>query len=145
VRWGALRIAVVCVRGSALADHAEHEIAVVVGPEAVAGSTRLKAGTAQKLVLNTISTVTMVRLGRTYAGLMVGVLPENTKLRERARRNLMLATGAEAADVDAALEASDNDGRVALVTLLAGVDPEVARERLAASGGSVRVALGETA
>ena len=142
---GALRVAVVCVRGSALADRAEHEIAVVVGPEAVAGSTRLKAGTAQKLVLNTISTVTMVRLGRTYAGLMVGVSPENTKLRERARRNLMLATGAEAADVDAALAASGNDGRVALVTLLAGVDPEVARERLAASGGSVRVALGETA
>ena len=142
---GALRVAVVCVRGSALADRAEHEIAVVVGPEAVAGSTRLKAGTAQKLVLNTISTVTMVRLGRTYAGLMVGVSPENTKLRERARRNLMLATGAEAEDVDAALAASGNDGRVALVTLLAGVDPEVARERLAASGGSVRVALGETA
>ncbi len=142
---GALRIAVVCVRGSALAEQAEHEIAVVVGPEAVAGSTRLKAGTAQKLVLNTISTVTMVRLGRTYAGLMVGVSPENTKLRERARRNLMLATGAEADAVDAALAASGNDGRVALVTLLAGVEPDVARERLAEAGGSVRVALGESA
>jgi N-acetylmuramic acid 6-phosphate etherase len=142
---GALRVAVVCVRGSALAALAEHEIAVVVGPEAVAGSTRLKAGTAQKLVLNTISTVTMVRLGRTYAGLMVGVSPENTKLRERARRNLMLASGAAAEDVDAALAAAGNDGRVALVTLLAGVDPEVARERLADAGGSVRVALGETA
>jgi N-acetylmuramic acid 6-phosphate etherase len=142
---GALRIAVVCVRGSALAEQAEHEIAVVVGPEAVAGSTRLKAGTAQKLVLNTISTVTMVRLGRTYAGLMVGVSPENTKLRERARRNLMLATGAEAEAVDAALAASGNDGRVALVTLLAGVEPDVARERLAEAGGSVRVALGGNA
>jgi N-acetylmuramic acid 6-phosphate etherase len=138
---GALRIAVVCVRGSALADRAEHEIAVVVGPEAVAGSTRLKAGTAQKLVLNTISTVTMVRLGRTYAGLMVGVSPENTKLRERARRNLMIASGAGEADVDAALAAAANDGRVALVTLLAGVEPDVARERLAEAGGSVRAAL----
>jgi N-acetylmuramic acid 6-phosphate etherase len=142
---GALRIAVACVRGSALAELAEHEIAVVVGPEAVAGSTRLKAGTAQKLVLNTISTVTMVRLGRTYAGLMVGVSPENAKLRERARRNLMLASGAAEEAVDAALAAAGNDGRVALVTLLAGVDPEVARERLAEAGGSVRAALGETA
>ncbi len=140
---GALRVAVVCVRGSALAGAADHEIAVVVGPEAVAGSTRLKAGTAQKLVLNTISTVTMVRLGRTYAGLMVGVSPENTKLRERARRNLMIASGADEADVDAALAAADNDGRVALVTLLAGVEPDVARERLAEAGGSVRAALGE--
>ena len=140
---GALRVAVVCVRGSALAERAEHEIAVVVGPEAVAGSTRLKAGTAQKLVLNTISTVTMVRLGRTYAGLMVGVSPENTKLRERARRNLIIASGAAEADVDAALAAAGNDGRVALVTLLAGVEPDVARERLAEAGGSVRAALGE--
>jgi N-acetylmuramic acid 6-phosphate etherase len=141
---GALRVAVVCVRGSVMAEQAEHEIAVVVGPEAVAGSTRLKAGTAQKLVLNTISTVTMVRLGRTYAGLMVGVSPENTKLRERARRNLMIASGAAEEDVDAALVAAGNDGRVALVTLLAGVDPDVARERLAEAGGSVRAALGET-
>ena len=78
---GALRVAVVCVRGSVMAESAEHEIAVVVGPEAVAGSTRLKAGTAQKLVLNTISTVTMVRLGRTYAGLMVAVAPDNVAVR----------------------------------------------------------------
>jgi N-acetylmuramic acid 6-phosphate etherase len=140
---GALRIAVACVRGSELAGLAEHEIAVVTGPEAVAGSTRLKAGTAQKLVLNTISTVTMVRLGRTYAGLMVGVSPENTKLRERARRNLVIASGAAEADVDAALEAAGNDGRVALVSLLAGVEPDVARERLAEAGGSVRAALEE--
>jgi N-acetylmuramic acid 6-phosphate etherase len=140
---GALRVAVACVRGSALASLSDHEIAVVVGPEAVAGSTRLKAGTAQKLVLNTISTVTMVRLGRTYAGLMVSVSPENAKLRERARRNLVIASGAAEEDVDAALAASDNDGRVALVSLLAGVAPDVARERLAEAGGSVRVALEE--
>jgi N-acetylmuramic acid 6-phosphate etherase len=140
---GALCIAVACVRGSALAELADHEIAVVVGPEAVAGSTRLKAGTAQKLVLNTISTVTMVRLGRTYAGLMVAVSPGNTKLRERARRNLVIATGAAVEDVDAALAAAGNDGRVALVSLLAGVAPDVARERLADAGGSVRAALGK--
>ena len=141
---GALRVAVVCARGSALAALAEHEIAVVVGPEVIAGSTRLKAGTAQKLVLNAISTVTMVRLGRTYAGLMVGVAPANEKLRARARRNLTLASGAAEDDVAAALDAADGDVRVALVSLLAGVDPSTARKRLEGAGGSVRLAVGGT-
>jgi N-acetylmuramic acid 6-phosphate etherase len=108
----------------------------------VAGSTRLKAGTAQKLVLNTISTVTMVRLGRTFGGLMIGVSPENEKLRARARRNIMLASGANEEDVDAALAAASGDARVALVALLAGVDPDTAREKLEHAGGSVSVALG---
>jgi N-acetylmuramic acid 6-phosphate etherase len=138
---GALTIAVVSVRGSELASGADHEIAVVVGPEVIAGSTRLKAGTAQKLVLNSISTATMVRLGRTYAGLMVGVAPDNAKLRERARRNLVIATGAGEDEVDAALAAAEGDARVALVSLLAGIDPTAARERLKDAGGSVREAL----
>jgi N-acetylmuramic acid 6-phosphate etherase len=129
------------VRGSELAAGADHEVAVVVGPEVIAGSTRLKAGTAQKLVLNSISTATMIRLGRTYAGLMVGVVPANAKLRERARRNLVIATGAAEDDVDAALDAAEGDARVALVSLLAGVDPTTARERLEGAGGSVWKAL----
>jgi N-acetylmuramic acid 6-phosphate etherase len=141
---GALRVAVVCAHASALGALAEHEVAVVVGPEAIAGSTRLKAGTAQKLVLNAISTVTMVRLGRTYAGLMVGVAPENEKLRARARRNLALASGAAEDDVAAALDAAGGDARVALVSLLAGVDPSTARKRLEGAGGSVRLAVGGT-
>jgi N-acetylmuramic acid 6-phosphate etherase len=139
---GALCVAVVCAQGSALGAVAEHEIAAVVGPEVVSGSTRLKAGTAQKLVLNAISTVTMIRLGRTYAGLMVGVAPENAKLRERARTNVQLASGAPDQEVDAALAAAGGDARVALVSLLAGVDPSIARERLDGAGGSVRLALG---
>ena len=142
---GALRVAVVCAPESALAALAEQEVAVVVGPEAIAGSTRLKAGTAQKLVLNTISTVAMVRLGRTFGGLMIGVTPENAKLRERARRQLALVAGAPEEDVEAALVAAGGDARVALVSLLAGVDPLTARERLADAGGSVRVALGGAA
>jgi N-acetylmuramic acid 6-phosphate etherase len=140
---GALRVAVVCVRGSAAGALADHEVNVVVGPEAIAGSTRLKAGTAQKLVLNTISTVTMVRLGRTYGGLMVGVAQDNAKLRERARRNLMVASGAPEEEVDAALEQSGGDAKVALVSLLAGVDTSTARERLDHAGGSVRAAVGD--
>ena len=106
------------------------------------GSTRLKAGTAQKLVLNTISTVTMIRLGRTYAGLMVGVAPENAKLRERARRNVVLASGRPEADVDAALAAAEGDARVALVALLAGVDPATRARAARRRGRLRRVALG---
>jgi N-acetylmuramic acid 6-phosphate etherase len=137
---GALRVAVVGTRGSKAAALADFEVAAVVGPEVVAGSTRLKAGTAQKLVLNTISTVTMIRLGRTYAGLMVGVTRGNAKLRERARRNVVVASGASERQVDEALEAAAGDARVALVSLLAGVDADAARSRLEASDGSVRKA-----
>ncbi len=138
---GALRVAVACVAGSELGRLADHAVEAVTGAEAVAGSTRLKAGTAQKLILNTISTVTQIRLGRTYGGLMIGVAPENDKLRARARRNVALASGASEERVDEALAAADGDARVALVSLLAGVDPETARERLAAAGGSVRQAV----
>jgi N-acetylmuramic acid 6-phosphate etherase len=138
---GALRVAVTCVRGSALGAAAYHDVAAVVGPELLAGSTRLKAGTAQKLVLNAISTLTMIRLGRTYGGLMIGVLPGNEKLRARARRNVALASGLPEEQVDAALAAAEGDARVALVSLLAGIDSAQARERLAAAGGSVRQAV----
>jgi N-acetylmuramic acid 6-phosphate etherase len=139
---GALCVAIVCAPDSAIASVAEHEVRVLVGPEVVSGSTRLKAGTAQKLVLNAISTATMIRLGRTYDGLMVGVAPENAKLRDRARRNVVIASGRSEEDVDEALMAAEGDARVALVALLAGVDPATARERLAGAGGSVSVALG---
>jgi N-acetylmuramic acid 6-phosphate etherase len=139
---GSLTVAVTAVAGSEAGALAEHEVAAVVGPEVVAGSTRLKAGTAQKLVLNTISTVAMIRLGRTYGGLMVGLLPGNDKLRERARRNVLLASGESEERVEEAMSAADGDARVALVALLAGVDAETAKARLEAAGGSVREAAG---
>jgi N-acetylmuramic acid 6-phosphate etherase len=138
---GALTVAVVSVADSPLGRIADHDIAVVVGPEVVAGSTRLKAGTAQKLVLNTISTVTMIRLGKTFGNLMVDVRPTNEKLRARSRRIVALATGAPPDSVDAALVAADGDAKVAIVSLLAGTDAEGARARLAAADGNVRVAL----
>jgi N-acetylmuramic acid 6-phosphate etherase len=140
---GALSVAVAGARDSKAAALADHNVAVAVGPEVVAGSTRLKGGTAQKLVLNTISTVTMIRLGRTYGGLMIAVTPGNEKLRQRARRNVVLASGAPEERVDEALEAAAGDARVALVSLLAGVDATAARERLETSGGSVRKAAEE--
>ncbi len=142
VEAGAFTACVVCVPHSQLAATCEREIMVLVGPEVLAGSTRLKAGTAQKLVLNTISTVAMIRLGKTYAGLMVGVVAANEKLRERVRRIVTEATGAPSAAIDAALAAADGDARVAIVSLLAGVDADTARTRLDAAGGNVREALG---
>jgi N-acetylmuramic acid 6-phosphate etherase len=138
---GALTVGVVCVLDSELGALVEHEVAAVVGPEIVAGSTRMKAGTAQKLVLNTISTVAMIRLGRTYGNLMVDVVASNEKLRDRARRAVALATGAGPAEVDLALIAAGGEPKVAIVSLLADVDAAEARSRLAAAGGVVRKAL----
>jgi N-acetylmuramic acid 6-phosphate etherase len=140
-RAGALTVAVVSVGGSELGRLAEHEITVVVGAEVISGSTRLKAGTAQKLVLNMISTITMVRLGKTYGNLMVDVVATNEKLRARVRRIVATATGEPDEQVDAALDAAGGDARVAIVSLLARVDAETARARLAAAGGVVRKAV----
>jgi N-acetylmuramic acid 6-phosphate etherase len=139
---GALGVAVVCASHSPLEEVADHAVVADVGPELVSGSTRLKAGTAQKMILNAISTVSMIRLGRTYAGLMVGVVQDNAKLRERARTNVLLASGAPEETVDAALAAAGGDARVALVALLAGIDPDDARRRLEGARGSVSEALG---
>jgi N-acetylmuramic acid 6-phosphate etherase len=138
---GALTVGVVCAPDSALGALVEHEIAVVVGPEVIAGSTRLKAGTAQELVLNTISTVSMIRLGRTFGNLMVDVVASNDKLRARARRAVAQATGATDAEVDTALVAAGGEVKVAIVSLLAGTDAAGARRRLAAADGVVRRAL----
>jgi N-acetylmuramic acid 6-phosphate etherase len=138
---GAFTACVVCVAGSPLADVCARAILVVVGPEILAGSTRLKAGTAQKLVLNTISTVSMIRLGKTFGGLMVDVLPANEKLRGRVRRIVREATGASAEDVDRALAEAGGEPKVAIVALLEGVEPTAARARLDAAGGNLRQAL----
>lgn len=139
---GALTVAVACNPGSPLGAAAEHAIEVVVGPEVISGSTRLKAGTAQKLVLNTISTVAMVRLGKTFGNLMVDVRATNEKLHARARRIVSLATGADEAAVSEALEASGGEVTTAIVSLLAGCDAGAARAALAEHGGRVREALG---
>ena len=138
---GALTVCVVSVPDSELARIAEHEVSVIVGPEVVAGSTRLKAGTAQKLVLNSISTLSMIRLGKTYGDLMVDVASTNEKLRARARRVVSLATGAGDDAADDALAAAGGEAKVAIVSLLGDVDAETARSRLEQAGGNVRGAL----
>jgi N-acetylmuramic acid 6-phosphate etherase len=136
---GALTAAIVCALGSPLAVLADHAVVLPVGAEVIAGSTRLKAGTAQKLALNAFSTALMVRRGRTYGNLMSSMRVANAKLRERAVRICCLGAGCEDAVARAALVAAGDELEVALVMLLAGVDPDEARARLAA-GSSVREA-----
>ena len=138
---GARTACVVSVAGSELEAVAEMPIVVEVGPEFLAGSTRLKAGTAQKLVLNMLSTISMIRLGKTFGNLMVDVAATNEKLRARVRRIVRAATGAEPHEVDAALAASGGDAKVAIVLLLAEVGPDEARTRLDRAGQSIRRAL----
>ncbi|MEE1929648.1 N-acetylmuramic acid 6-phosphate etherase [Streptomyces sp. TRM 70351] len=138
---GALTVGLSCNAGSPLAAAAEHGIEIVTGPELITGSTRLKAGTAQKLVLNMFSTITMIRLGKTYGNLMVDVRASNAKLHARSRRIVALATGAEEQEVEAALAATGGEVKNAILTLLGGVDGPAAARLLAASGGHLRPAL----
>jgi N-acetylmuramic acid 6-phosphate etherase len=141
VAAGARTACVVSVESSELEAAVEHPIVVVVGPEFLAGSTRLKAGTAQKLVLNMLSTISMIRLGKTFGNLMVDVAATNEKLRARVRRIVATATGAPADEVDAALDAADGDAKVAIVSLLAGVSADEARARLIGAAQNIRLAL----
>lgn len=138
---GALTVGVSCNPDAVLSAGVDHPIEVVVGPELIAGSTRLKAGAAQKLVLNTISTLAMVRLGKTFGNLMVDMRAANGKLRDRARRIVAEATGAPDDAVDAALARSSGEVKSAIVALLSGVGVDEARTRLAACQGVVRAAL----
>jgi N-acetylmuramic acid 6-phosphate etherase len=126
---------------SGLAAVVDIAIEVPVGPEPIAGSTRLKAGTAQKLVLNAFSTGVMVRRGRTLGNLMVGMRVANEKLRGRAARVCVLATGCSAEQARTALAATGDDLAAAVVSLGRGVDADEARRLLAARGGAVRAAL----
>ncbi len=138
---GALRIAVACAKGSAIAAAAEIAIEVVTGPEVLTGSTRLKAGTATKLVLNMLSTGAFVRRNKVYGNLMVDVQATNLKLVERMVRIVATATGKPHEDARLALANCGNEAKTAIVALRCGVDAAVARERIAQCDGSVREAL----
>ncbi|QIJ63347.1 N-acetylmuramic acid 6-phosphate etherase [Streptomyces sp. JB150] len=140
-KLGALTIGLACNPDSALAAAADHGIEIVTGPELITGSTRLKAGTAQKLVLNMISTITMIRLGKTYGNLMVDVRASNDKLRARSRRIVALATGADDTEIDRALTEANGEVKDAILTLLAGVDGPTAARLLTEHRGHLRAAL----
>lgn len=140
-RHGAATVAITCNPDSPLARQAEVVIAPIVGPEVIAGSSRMKAGTAQKMVLNMLSTATMIRLGKVYDNLMVDVQPTNIKLRRRAIHILQEAAGVDPEAARCALEATGGEVKPALVMLLAGVDADESRRRLAAAEGFVRWAV----
>lgn len=139
-RCGAFTIAITCVPQSPITEAAEVSIVPVVGPEVVAGSTRLKAGTAQKLVLNMLSTATMVRLGYVSGNRMTNVLPRNSKLRARALRIIMAESGSDEETARAALDKSGDDPRVALVMMKTGSSIEEAKVALEAVNGVIEQA-----
>ncbi len=138
---GAVTVLVSANMAAPLAALADYRVLVDTGPEAIAGSTRLKAATAQKMVLNALSTATMVRLGHTYSNLMVGMNGRNAKLRQRQITILREASGASSAACRTELARCDGDLRLALLCLLSGMTPGQARPALAAARGSVRTAL----
>ena len=138
---GCCTAAIVCNEHSPMAAAAELAIEVSPGPECLTGSTRLKAGTCQKLILNMISTAAMVRCGKAYSNLMVDVDPCNEKLVVRARKIVMEATGCDEQTATTALSQADNHPKTAITMILAGCGPQEARERLEKAGGFVRDAI----
>jgi N-acetylmuramic acid 6-phosphate etherase len=141
---GALTIGLACNAGGPLETLCDVVIAPRVGPEVIAGSTRLKAGTAQKMVLNMLSTGVMVALGKTYGNLMVDMRPTNAKLRQRALRIVAQATGLDEPAAARLLLACGDETKTAILSALAGIEPAAARARLAAHDGAIRAALDAT-
>ncbi|MCB5282935.1 N-acetylmuramic acid 6-phosphate etherase [Arthrobacter sp. AL08] len=139
---GAFTAGLACNPESELGRAADVAIDVVVGPEILTGSTRLKAGTAQKMVLNMLSTITMVRLGKTYRNLMVDMQATNEKLRARAERTVMLATQANAVEAARALNAVDGSVKAAILVLLTDLDAGTALRLLTAHRGFLNEAIG---
>lgn len=138
---GAFTVSLACNRDAEISVGVDVAIEVVVGPEVVAGSTRLKAGTAQKLVLNALSTLAMVQSGKVFGNLMVDVQSTNEKLRARAERTVMHATSCSAEEAAAALAAAGGSVKTAIVIVLTGSDAETVTRALDATGGNLRAAL----
>ncbi len=141
---GALTIGLACNKDTPLEKEVEIMVAPVVGPEVITGSTRLKAGTAQKMVLNMLSTGTMILLGKTFGNLMVDVQATNHKLQQRAVTIVRQATGLDEDAVEALLSASGGEVKTAIIVGRTSIEPGLARERLAAHGGVLRAALEST-
>ena len=139
---GCRTAAIACNPGSAIGKAADLAIEVEVGPEVLTGSTRLKSGTAQKLILNMISTASMVRTGKAYQNLMVDVMQTNEKLHTRAENIVMDATGVERAEARRAIDAAGGSVKCAITMLLANCTAQEAKRRLEAAGGHVRTAIG---
>ncbi|MCX9563022.1 N-acetylmuramic acid 6-phosphate etherase, partial [Vibrio cholerae] len=140
---GATTIALSCNPDSPIAEIAQITISPVVGPEALTGSTRLKSGTAQKLVLNMLTTASMIRLGKSYQNLMVDVRATNRKLIARAVRIVMQATDCQREEAEALLKESHNNAKLAILMHLTGMNYEQATAKLSQSDGFLRRAMEE--
>jgi N-acetylmuramic acid 6-phosphate etherase len=141
---GALTLGITSRAGSPLTRECDIAIAVETGPEVIMGSSRLKSGTAQKLVLNTISTGVMIRIGRVYSNLMIEMPATNIKLRGRAVRMIELAAGVDRVEAEHAFAGSESNVKVASVMARLGVSREEAERRLASAEGRLREVLGDT-
>ncbi|MFC6295909.1 N-acetylmuramic acid 6-phosphate etherase [Lactiplantibacillus daoliensis] len=138
---GAATISLACNKDAVISAHAQTVIEVEVGPEVLTGSTRLKSGTAQKLVLNMLSTVSMIGIGKVYKNLMVDVKPTNEKLVERSKRIIMAATDCSLATATQAFNAADQDVKLAIVMVLTDLSRAEATTRLRQAKGFVRQAV----
>lgn len=138
---GAYTAAIVCSMNSPMEKEAETSIAVVTGPEVVTGSTRMKAGTAQKLVLNMISTTSMIRWGKVYSNLMVDVQPTNVKLKQRAKNIIMEAVGVTEEEAEHALKEQNGNTKAAIFQLVTGVSPDEAKIHLEEYKGKLKEAI----
>jgi len=140
---GALTVAITCNEPAPMLDLAQIPIPVIVGPEIIAGSTRLKSGTAQKMILNMLSTASMIRLGKVYGNLMVDVKVTNQKLAQRARNIVMKVTGVSSDEAARLLAQTHNEAKPAIVMAVLGVSADEARARLHAAGGMLRQVIGD--
>jgi len=143
-RVGAATVAVACNTGAKISNCADVAIEVDTGPEVLTGSTRLKAGTAQKLVCNMLSTASMIRTGKVFHNLMVDVRPTNAKLVDRARRIVSAATGADPESAATAIDRAGGHAKTAVVMLLTDTDYPAATDRLHRAHGDVRTAIALT-
>lgn len=140
---GAYTVSIACVPNSEIGLHAQTAIEAVVGPEVITGSTRMKAGTAQKLILNTISTGVMIRQGKVYQNVMINVQPTNTKLVDRACRIISITTGASFEEAAKTLKETDNEVGLAIVMIKTGKNKAEASQLLADHHGNVGQVLQE--
>lgn len=133
---------VCCNTNTEIAKHCDYPIEMNAGPEVVMGSTRLKSGTCQKIVLNMISTVTMIKVGKVFGNLMVDVRATNEKLVERCRHIVMEATGCEYSKADEVLKETNNDCKLAIIMILLNTDIDTAKKKWDDANGVIRKALG---
>jgi N-acetylmuramic acid 6-phosphate etherase len=140
---GAVTVSVVCSKDSEMEKISDHSIAAVVGPEVITGSTRMKAGTAQKLILNMLSTASMIKMGKVYGNLMVDVQMTNEKLHSRAVNIVKMATGASDEEAKKAIEEQNYNTKAAILQIITGLKGDGARELLEKHDGYLREAIAE--